>query len=207
MTAEEPQAFPDMIELFISTITQNWSQSSDQAGLFEIRCLGENRKTVIQRFAQDELHDAVDFAVRMNEFRLNIYMMINPVDMNASIGAGKGATDTDILRAHYSFADADDAAGLAGLNQLCSQVEPDIVVVTGLVPCERRHAYWRLHEPCEDLSAWTAVQKTIASKFKTDKTVSNPSRIMRVPGTISFPPERKQARGYITEIVTLREAW
>ena len=51
--------------------------------------------------------------------------------MNASIGAGKGATDTDILRAHYSFADADDAAGLAGLNQLCSQVEPDIVVVTG----------------------------------------------------------------------------
>ena len=78
MTAEEPQAFPDMIERFISTITQNWSQSSDQAGLFEIRCLGENRKTVIQRFAQDELHDAVDFAVRMNEFRLNIYMMINP---------------------------------------------------------------------------------------------------------------------------------
>ena len=123
-----------MIERFISTITQNWSQSSDQAGLFEIRCLGENRKTVIQRFAQDELHDAVDFAVRMNEFRLNIYMMINPMDMNASIGAGKGATDTDILRAHYSFADADDAAGLAGLNQLCSQVEPDIVVVTGWCP-------------------------------------------------------------------------
>ena len=207
MTAEEPQALPDMIERFISTITQNWSQSSDQAGLFEIRCLGENRKTVIQRFAQDELHDAVDFAVRMNEFRLNIYMMINPVDMNASIGAGKGATDTDILRAHYSFADADDTEGLAGLNQLCSQVEPDIVVVTGLVPCERRHAYWRLHEPCEGLSAWTAVQKTIANKFKTDKTISNPSRIMRVPGTISFPPEGKQARGYVTEIVTLREAW
>jgi len=207
MTAEEPQALPDMIERFISTITQNWSQSSDQAGLFEIRCLGENRKTVIQRFAQDELHDAVDFAVRMNEFRLNIYMMINPMDMNASIGAGKGATDTDILRAHYSFADADDTEGLAGLNQLCSQVEPDIVVVTGLVPCERRHAYWRLHEPCEGLSAWTAVQKTIANKFKTDKTISNPSRIMRVPGTISFPPEGKQARGYVTEIVTLREAW
>ena len=207
MTGEEPQAFPDMIELVLCTITHNWSQSSDQAGLFEIRCLGESRKAVIQRFAQDELHDAVDFAVRMNEFRLNIYMMINPMDMNASIGAGKGATDTDILRAHYSFADADDAEGLAGLNQLCSQVEPDIVVVTGLVPCERRHAYWRLHEPCEGLSAWTAVQKTIANKFKTDKTISNPSRIMRVPGTISFPPEGKQARGYVTEIVTLREAW
>jgi hypothetical protein len=207
MTAEEPQTFPDMIERFISTITQNWSQSSDQAGLFEIRCLGENRKAVIQRFAPDALHDAVDFAVRMNEGRLNIYMMINPVDMNASIGAGKGASDTNIMRTHYSFADADDAAGLAGLTELCNQVQPDIVVVTGLVPCERRHAYWRLLEPCKDLSAWTDIQKTIANKFKTDKTVSNPSRIMRVPGTISFPPERKQVRGYITEIVTLREAW
>ena len=149
----------------------------------------------------------MDFAVRMCEVRLNIYMTINPIDMNASIGAGKGATDTNILRAHYNFADADDPAGLAGLAQLCSLVQPDIVVVTGLVPDERRHAYWGLREPCEDLVAWAAVQKTIANKFKTDKTVSNPSRIMRVPGTISFPPERKQARGYVTEIVTLREAW
>jgi len=207
MTDEEPQSFPDMIECFISKITQDWSKSSDQVGLFEMRCLGENRSPVIQRFAPDELHDAVDFAVRMCEVRLNIYMTINPIDMNASIGAGKGATDNNILRAHFNFADADDAAGLVGLAQLCSQVQPDIVVVTGLVPNERRHAYWGLREPCEDLSAWAAVQKTIANKFKTDKAVSNPSRIMRVPGTISFPPERKQARGYVTEIVTLREAW
>ena len=102
---------------------------------------------------------------------------------------------------------SDDAAGLAGLAQLCSLVQPDIVVVTGLVPYERRHSYYRLREPCDDLVAWAAVQKLIANKFKTDKTVSNPSRIMRVPGTISFPPKRKQARGYVTEIVTLREAW
>ena len=196
-----------MIKCFISKITQDWSKSSDQVGLFEIRCLGENRKTVIQRFAPDALHDAVDFTVRMNEFRLNIYMTINPIDMNASLGAGKGATDTSILRTHYNFADADDAAGLAGLARLCSKVQPDIVVVTGQVPHERRHAYWQLHEPCEDLSAWATVQKTIATKFKTDKTISNPSRIMRVPGTISFPPERKQARGYVTETATLRAAW
>ena len=207
MTDEEPQTFPDMIECFISKITQDWSKSSNQVGLFEMRCLGENRKTVIQRFAPDALHDAVDFAVQMSKVKLNIYMTINPIDMNASMGAGKGATDTNILRAHYNFADADDAAGLAGLAQLCSLVQPDIVVVTGQLPYERRHAYWGLHKPCEDLSAWAAIQKTIANKFKTDKTVSNPSRIMRVPGTISFPPERKQARGYVTEIVTLREAW
>ena len=124
MTDEEPQTFPDMIERFISKITQDWSKSSDQAGLFEMTVFGRKSKNCHPTLCPDALHDAVDFAVRMNEVRLNIYMTINPIDMNASIGAGKGATDTDILRAHYNFADADDAAGLAGLTQLCSQFSP-----------------------------------------------------------------------------------
>ena len=191
---------------FMSKITTPWIEIEDDRGVFEIRCLGENRAPNHKFFPTSKISEACNYACRMNELRLNVYMTINPVGAHSKV-PGKSAKDKHILRTHYSFADADDAAGLVGLAQLCNQVQPDIVVVTGLVPCERRHAYWRLLEPCKDLSAWTDIQKTIANKFKTDKTVSNPSRIMRVPGTISFPPERKQVRGYITEIVTLREAW
>jgi hypothetical protein len=191
---------------FMSKITIPWIKIEDDRGVFEIRCLGENRAPNYNFFPTSQISAACDYACSMNELRLNVYMTINPVGAYSKV-PGKSSKDANILRAHYSFADADDAVGAAGLTQLCSKVQPDIVVVTGLVPYERRHAYWRLHEPCDDLIAWTAVQQTIASKFKTDKTVSNPSRIMRVPGTISFPPERKQARGYIAEIVTLREAW
>ena len=207
MSLNEIRTDKEIVLRFINEITKDWRQFDELCGRFEIRCLGEHRTPITQIFTLEAVAEAVDFALQMNATKLNVYMMINPINPSACIQPGRGATDTDIVRAHYSFADADDAEGLAGLNQLCSQVEPDIVVVTGLVPCERRHAYWRLHEPCEGLSAWTAVQKTIANKFKTDKTISNHSRIMRVPGTISFPPEGKQARGYITEIVTLREAW
>ena len=203
MTDEEPQTFPDMIERLISKITQDWSKSSDQVGLFEMRCLGENGKTVIHRFAPDALHDAVDFAVRMSEVRLNIYMTINPIDINASIRAGKGATDTDILRAHYNFADADDEQGLEGLTELSTLIEPEMVIITGTTPHQRQHGYWSLTKPCEDLELWRSKQVAIAARCGTDPSVVNPSRIMRVAGTVSYPNQAKQKKGYIPELVTM----
>ena len=120
----------------------------DQNGLFEVRCLGEHRTAVTERFALHAYDDAVDLAVRMNDAGLNIYMTINPISNNA---VGKAATDADILRAHYTFVDADDQSGLSGLNALAAKLEPDIIVITGTIPHERRHAYWRLLEPCTDL--------------------------------------------------------
>jgi hypothetical protein len=190
---------------FITKVTAPWLKDAGNDGLFEVRCLGENRTPNYQFFSISQIPAASDYARKFNELGLNVYLTINPVGANLK-ASGKGSKDEDILRAHFNFADADDVAGLTGLKQLCSKVQPDIVVVTGQTPYERRHAYWQLQEPCEDLSAWTTIQKTIASQFKTDKTVSNPSRIMRVPGTISFPPKRKQERGYVTELVTLKEA-
>ena len=203
MTNNELRPCPVMIERFISKITQDWSKSSDQVGLFEMRCLGKNGKTVIQRFAPDALHDAVDFAVRMSEFRLNIYMTINPIDLNASIRAGKGATDTDILRAHYNFADADDEQGLEGLTELPTLIDPEMVIITGMIPHQRQHGYWSLTKPCEDLELWRSKQVAIAARCGTDPSVVNPSRIMRGAGTVSYPNKAKQNKGYIPELVNM----
>ena len=204
MANKEPQTSPDMIERFISKITLDWSKNSDHAGLFEMRCLGEHRTPVIQRFAPDAVHDAVDFAVQMNKVRLNIYMTINPIDINASIRAGKGATDTDILRAHYNFADADDELGLEGLTELSTLIEPEMVIITGTTPHQRQHAYWSLTKPCEDLELWGCKQVAIAARCGTDPSVVNPSRIMRVAGTVSYPNKAKQNKGYIPELVNMR---
>jgi len=168
-----------------------------------MRCLGEHRKPVIQRFAPDAVHDAVDFAVRMNEAKLNIYTTINPIDINASISTGKGATDTNIMRAHYNFADADDEQGLEGLTELSNLIEPEMVIITGMIPHQRQHAYWSLTKPCEDLELWRSKQVAIAARCATDPSVVNPSRIMRVAGTVSYPNQAKQNKGYIPELVTM----
>ena len=195
----------DIIAQFITIITADWSNTPHQVGGFEIRCLGENRSTVSQIFALNAVSEATDLAVRMNANKLNVYMTINPIDMGVVVKSDKSANDSDILRAHYSFADADDMQGITGLDELAGLIEPDITITTGTIPHERRHAYWRLTEPCLDLPLWKERQKQIAVKFKTDKAVVNPSRIMRLAGTVSYPSSSKATKGYVPELVTMHE--
>ena len=202
MTINQPCADKEIIQRFITEITKDWHQFAEQIGVFELRCLAKNRTTITQIFTLDAIVEAVDLAVQMNATKLNVYMTINPINPN-SIRVGKGATDNDILRAHYSFADADDQNGFDGLIRLSTSQPPDINVITGTVPHERRHAYWRLAEPCHDLSLWESKQAQIAAHARTDSAVTNSSRIMRVPGTISYPEATKQSKGYVQEFVTM----
>ena len=144
MTNKKLCADKDIIAQFITIITADWSNTPHRVGGFEIRCLGENRSTVSQIFALGAVSEATNLAVRMNAKKLNVYMTINPIDMDAVVKSGKSAKDGDILRAHYSFADADDVQGITGLDELAEIIEPDVIVTTGTIPHERRHAYWRL---------------------------------------------------------------
>ena len=203
MTINQPCADKEIIQRFITAITKDWHQFAEQIGVFELRCLAKNRTPITQIFTLDAIVDAVDLAVRMNATKLNVYMTINPINPN-SIRVSKGATDNDILRAHYSFADADDQNGFDGLIRLSTSQPPDINVITGTVPHERRHAYWRLAEPCHDLSLWESKQAQIAAHASTDSAVTNSSRIMRVAGTVSYPDPAKQKRHYVPELVTMK---
>ena len=203
MTINQPCADKEIIQRFITEITKDWHQFAEQIGVFELRCLAKNRTTITQIFTLDAIVEAVDLAVQMNATKLNVYMTINPINPN-SIRVGKGATDNDILRAHYSFADADDQNGFDGLIRLSTSQPPDINVITGTVPHERRHAYWRLAEPCHDLSLWESKQAQIAAHARTDSAVTNSSRIMRVAGTVSYPDPAKQKRHYVPELVTMK---
>ena len=161
--------------------------------------------TINRQFAMNAVEEAISLIVELNGHGLNAYMTINPItDLDEDERFGKPATDTDILRAHFNFADADDQRGLAGLKQLAKLIRPDLVVQTGSVPCKRYHAYWRLVEPCRDLSMWRQRQSDIARRFGTDQAVVNPSRLMRVAGTVAYPNKAKMARGYINELTTLK---
>ncbi len=171
MTSETLCPNRKIIENFIYEITQDWHDDPNQSGLFELRCLGEHRNPVTQRFALHACDEAVDLVVKMNDARLNIYITINPISNNAAV---KAAKDADILPAHYTFLDADDQSGLSGLNALAAKLEPDIIVITGTIPHERRHAYWRLLEPCNDLNLWRYWQLDRAERYQTDKAVANP---------------------------------
>ena len=75
MTNNQLCADRENIQRFITKITKNWHQFSDQAGKFEIRCLGEHRIPTTQIFTLETVAEAVDFAIQMNTSKLNVYIL------------------------------------------------------------------------------------------------------------------------------------
>lgn len=206
---QKMQSNPEQIRSFFEYITQGWADLAERwadvgaAPLIELRCISSNRGVNVQRFAIGQIDEAVQHAAAMNKHGQNVYMCINPIDGRAVIPAGKAATDKDILAALYCFADADTDGSMANVLSFAGP-KFTMSVKTGTTPYVRGHAYWRLEEPCINLEAWRQVQASIAASLGTDPVVINPSRIMRVAGTISYPNKDKQGRGYIQEMVTMR---
>lgn len=191
----------DIIKQFISQITQNWNEVGQP--LLEIRSISTSGSTNASRFRLDQIDEAVDHAEAMNKAKANIYMCINPIDPIMTIPAGKAAKDTDILAAFYCFADADTKGAMENIMSFAGP-KFTMSVKTGTTPFARGHAYWQLEEPVKNLDAWREVQKSIAASLQTDPAVINPSRIMRVAGTVSWPNQKKQDKGYVPELVTMR---
>jgi hypothetical protein len=187
------------IKKFFDLITQQWRSQEAENCFLEVRCLGENKKPLSQKFSYKKIPDAVEFAKAKNDQKYNVYTTINPISPNVD----KNARDENVSLAFFNFADADDLTGVDALKKFCDIQKPEFTVITGRIPHLRFHGYWRLLEPCSDMALWRETQEQIALNFQTDTVVKNPSRIMRVPGTISYPSGKKSAQGYIDELVVL----
>lgn len=183
-------------------MTRRWHELPEPA-MIEVRAFDEHGTPQIGRFKPDWIDGelgAVQWIADMNKRGRNCYAVRNPVRDTV---AGKGANDTDILAAFYLWADCDE--GNAAENVLRFPGPKWVAAVTtGKVPSTRVHTYWELKEPCTDLAAWRDMQSAIARHFGSDPSVINPSRIMRIGGTISWPSVKKRQKGYTEELTTIR---
>lgn len=182
-------------------MTRRWHEL-DQKAVIEIRAFDEYGSPQIGHFALDWIDGevgAVQWIADMNRRGRNCYAVRNPVRDTVA----KAASDTDIIAAFYLWADCDE--GTAAENVLRFPGPKWVAAVTtGKVPSTRVHTYWELKEPCTDLTAWRDMQSAIARHFGSDPSVINPSRIMRIGGTISWPSVKKRGRGYVEELTTIR---
>lgn len=192
------------IKAFLQTITKDWAQLACNT-LIELRCINGSRKVNVARFNSntDGINLAISHAEVMNALGQNIYMCINPIHEDAQIEAGKGARDEHIAAAFFCFADADTDGAMQNILSFAGP-KFTMSIKTGSTPFVRGHAYWELEEPCLNMDAWRETQRSIAASLGTDPAVINPSRIMRVAGTVSWPGPDKVAKGYVPELVTLR---
>jgi len=194
--AISPEPDQSTITNFLQTLTYRWAEI-EESPLLEIRALAAGQSADCQKFAWQDIDAASAHVTRLNAEGWNLYACVNPVASN-TIGA---ATDDDIVAAFFCFADADDKNGSAAITN-CTPHQPDFFVNTGTVPWLRVHGYWELDEPCRDLSVWRSLQKSIAETLGTDRAVVNPSRIMRLAGTVAYPSQAKINRGYVPEVTT-----
>lgn len=187
---------------YLTVITYPWKHETERGDL-EIRCIAEGSKVNVERFDIQRIRDAVQHASAMNSKGLNIYACVNPAN-GSKILPGKAASDDHIHRAHFAFADCDEMGVAEKLINNAPQY--DFCVVTGSTPHLRCHYYWQFLAPISNLSEWTNLQKMLAAKHASDPQVCNPSRIMRVAGTIAFPSNKKKQQGYTIELTHMKGA-
>ena len=190
----------DQIADHIHQLTQRWNEL-DRPACYEIRCLKEGFAPFYERFMAGDTKQAVDRARLMNEQEYNCYVTVNPLDPNRIEGGG-AANDNAVFASLYAFADADDEVAAGNIKNFAGP-KYSFAVITGHTPVVRPHVYWELEEPCYNMQAWTGLQKSIASSLATDPVVHNPSRIMRLAGTVNWPTKKKQGRGYAAELTSI----
>jgi len=179
---------------------------SDYAdALFEIAYdAGNGHCNAAALFDLDEVEKAVEFAVQRNANGSNVYIAAALKLPDTDRKGRSEAKDFYVATAVPIDIDSDYDNTRARMATVC---EDALVVTTGLTP-ERRSQHWtRLVEPCDDEGDFAHAFAALVLHTNADAKVKDSARIMRLGGTVSYPGERKQAKGYCTEltVTTIRE--
>jgi hypothetical protein len=206
MTAQPLTADQPVIAQHLQHITRRWHELNTPC-VFEIRLLTSDDQAIVKDVSRYSATDqgidqAAQHIAAMNAYKLNAYVVVNPIDASVQIETGKAAKDEHIIGSFFHWADGDDQQAADNIRSFVGP-RSTFYVLTGTKPCYRPHAYWELEEPTRNMEAWNKTQKAIAATLKTDASVVNASRIMRVAGTVNWPKPKKLAKGYIPEVTTL----
>ncbi|MBB4856997.1 hypothetical protein HNO88_000294 [Novosphingobium chloroacetimidivorans] len=193
----EPDA--EAIKAHLCVLFEPCSEHYPQ-GLIELR-YGQDKPNQSTYFASNEngIADAVSFAANRSREGCNVYVGVNPRKPTTR----GSAEDTDVAVAFWQFADLDSVEAVDQAGRRMKALPPTMTVTTGTEPHRRPHLYWKLEEPVGNMPAWTERQRGIAQSFDGDAVI-NPSRIMRLAGTVNYPPRHKLERGYRMELTSLR---
>lgn len=177
-------------------IELSWTDTkADDAGRYR---LGNARL-----FGTDKLDELVEEAARLNSQPMcNVY--IGAALRHADTPPFGRAKDTDAWALTCAYVDLDDPGAATAAKEIYGASKPTMVVVTGWAPHTRAQMWWRLDEPLTDAEAWPALLRGMAAKMNGDPTVTNPSRVMRLAGTIAWPVKQGR-KTELTSIAALKE--
>jgi hypothetical protein len=171
----------------------------------EVVFIRPDGKLIWSFFSVHDLEPVVGCVLHMNGGGWNCYV-------GAALRHGekpkKGRAGKEhFCAASHFWADCDDHGCFERAIDISKreQINPSMVHITGTTPHTRAQIWIKSAEPITDLAELETATTALRDAFASDK-VQNADRIMRIPGTVNFPPPNKIERGYIIELTTLRAA-
>jgi hypothetical protein len=153
-------------------------------------------------FELDALELAADFAIEHNLAGSNVY--VGAALRTPDAPRNRRASDEHFYVGCSVPIDIDENYDETRA-LMAASVDDGAVVITGLVPTRRSQHWIRLTEPCDDLYEYGAAFTSLVHHTGADVAVKDAARVMRLAGTISYPNEKKKARGYCVELVSFSE--
>jgi hypothetical protein len=152
-------------------------------------------------FSAFDLKGAADFAYKQNVTGNNVYVGVALRSTSHKFGR---AGQDDVITARFAWAEYDQPGDAERVHGVCraNNLLPANVVRTGSTPCQRDHLYFGIDGVAtpQDLSE---INSGLMKLLGTDA-VFDPSRVLRLAGTVNYPKFAKLAIGYVPELTTLR---
>ena len=160
----------------------------------------DNKINQARMFKVEDYMDAADFVIDTNKHDgQNVYF--GPALRRPDCGNNR-ASDTDCIALLALFADFDKEGAMEAAVEQMKDIglRAPVATITGRDPHPRAHTYFPLQDPIRDVGLMGTALTHISKLFNGDPACKNPSRIMRVPGTVAWP---KKA-GRQTELTELK---
>ncbi|MCK1589126.1 AAA family ATPase [Bradyrhizobium sp. 169] len=169
----------------------------------EIVCIYPDGPIKWRFFSAHNVEPIVEYIVKMNERGHNCYVgaALRHGEKPKSGRAGKA----HFCAARYSWADLDQPGDHERAVEICRRegLLPGVVVTTGTIPHTRAQVHFLNREPLTEPKDVEDANTALCERFEGDA-VQNCDRLVRVGGSISFPPAHKQAKGYVPELTTVQ---
>jgi hypothetical protein len=147
------------------TLLDELSNSASFAILFPT-----NGATPPLRHIHEPLEHALPFLHRANNDGADIFVVVNETNL-------EGAKDADVVRIRAVFADDDQKRETYRIDW---PLEPHLIIESSP---GRYHYYWLVDGLA--VAEFKLVQQAIAKQYGTDPSITNPARLMRLPGFIN----------------------
>ena len=149
--------------------------------------------------ADDQALDkAADYAFEQNLIEGNNVYNGAALRDPLTLPTGRGVDD-DFYALTAVYVDLDDKAAVDKAASRWADNMPTMIVATGQHPHPRLQGFWKLAEPITDPDEARATLQGLARRLDGDTTVTNPSRIMRLAGSIAWPAKQ----GRVTELTQI----